>query len=47
MRGVGHVACVLRDKNAYKILVRKPERKKHLEDLSVDRRIIIECILAK
>jgi hypothetical protein len=32
-------------KNAYKILVEKPEEKDHSEDLGVDRKIILEWIL--
>jgi hypothetical protein len=35
-------------RNAYKILVEKPARKRdHSEDLDVDGRIILECILGK
>jgi hypothetical protein len=33
--------------NAYSVLVGKPEGKNHLEDLGVDGRIILECILRK
>jgi hypothetical protein len=33
-------------RNVYKILVRKPERKSNLEDLSIDR-TILEWILGK
>jgi hypothetical protein len=29
-------------RNVYKILVRKPERRDHLEDLGIDGRIILE-----
>jgi len=32
-------------KNAHKVLVGKPEGKRHLEDLHVDGRIVLECIL--
>jgi hypothetical protein len=32
-------------RNAYKILVGKPERKRPLEDLGIDRKIILEWIL--
>jgi hypothetical protein len=31
--------------NSYEILVGKPEGKNHSEDLGVDGRIILECIL--
>jgi hypothetical protein len=34
-------------RNAYKILVRKPEGKNHPEDLSTDGRIILKGILGK
>jgi hypothetical protein len=34
-------------KNAYKILVRNPERKRPLEDLGVDGRVTLEFILEK
>jgi hypothetical protein len=34
-------------KNSYSILVGKPERKKRLEDLGIDGRIILERILGK
>jgi hypothetical protein len=34
-------------RNAYKILVGKPEGKYHAEDLRVDRRIILEWILGE
>ena len=32
---------------AYRVLVGKPEGKDHLDDLGVDERIIIKCILNK
>jgi hypothetical protein len=34
-------------KNVYKILIRKPERKKESEDQSVDEKMILEWILRK
>jgi hypothetical protein len=34
-------------RSAYKMLDGKPEGKNHLEDLGVDGRIILECILGK
>jgi hypothetical protein len=34
-------------RKAYKVMVGKPEGKNHSEDLSVDRRIILEWILRK
>jgi hypothetical protein len=47
MRWAGHVACVGEMRNAYKILVRKPEERNLSEDLSVAGRIILEWILGK
>jgi hypothetical protein len=39
---MGHVACNGTDERTkYKILVRKPEAKKHLGDLGIDERIIL------
>jgi hypothetical protein len=29
-------------RSAYRVLVRKPEKKNHLEDIGVDRRIILK-----
>jgi hypothetical protein len=40
MRWVGHVAYMGEMRNAYKILVRKPEWKRPLEDLVVDGSIL-------
>jgi len=37
----GHLACMGEVRNAYKISVGKPEGKSHLEDLSIDGRIIL------
>jgi hypothetical protein len=34
-------------RNAYKILVGKPDGKNHQEDLDVDGRIILRCILER
>jgi hypothetical protein len=42
MRWVGHVAFMGEIKNAYQILVQKPERKRHLKYLCVDWRIILK-----
>jgi hypothetical protein len=44
MRWAEHVACVVKGRGAYKILLGKPEGKSHLEDLSVDGRIILKWI---
>jgi hypothetical protein len=41
----GHVECMGEMRNAYKILVRKPEWKNHLEDLDTDGKIILKCML--
>jgi hypothetical protein len=40
-----HVARMGEWRGAYKILVRKPERKRHLKDLDVDGRTILICFL--
>jgi hypothetical protein len=32
---------------AYRVLVGKPDRKSHLEDLGMDGRIILKCIFKK
>jgi len=34
-------------RNAYKILVGKPEGNNHLEDLGVERKVILQWILGK
>jgi hypothetical protein len=39
MRWMGHIACIGEVRNAYKILVQKPEGMR-LEDLSVDGKVI-------
>jgi hypothetical protein len=41
IRWAGHIACVGEMRNAYKILYGKPEGRDHLEDLSVDGKIIL------
>jgi hypothetical protein len=47
MKWVEHVACMGEITDAYKILIRKPEGRDHLEDLGVDEKIILELILVK
>jgi len=42
MKGAGHAASKAEMRGAYIILVGKSEGKAHLEDLDVDRRIILE-----
>jgi hypothetical protein len=32
-------------RNEYRVLVGKPERKKHVENLSINGRILLKCIL--
>jgi hypothetical protein len=44
---VRDVACTGERRNAYMVLVGKPEGKRHLEDLSMDDRILSEQILKK
>jgi hypothetical protein len=38
---------VLEMRNAYKILVEKPKKKKHLEDIGIDGGTILKCLLQK
>jgi hypothetical protein len=45
MGWAGHVSCTGQTRNMYIILIRKPEGRDHLEDLGVDGKIILECIL--
>ena len=48
MRWAGHVACVGERRGVYRVLVGKPERERdHLEDCSVDGRIILRWIFRK
>jgi hypothetical protein len=47
IRWVEHVICIGEMRNAYKILVRKPEGKSPLKDLGIDGRIILEWILGE
>jgi hypothetical protein len=42
MRWVGHVACTRERKGAYRVLVGKHEEGDYLEDLRIDKRIILE-----
>jgi hypothetical protein len=47
MRWASYVTCIEEIRNAYKILVEKVEGKSNSEDLGLDRRIILECILGE
>jgi len=47
MRWMGHVAYRGERRGAYRILVRKPEGKNHLEDPGVDGKIILRRIFRK
>jgi len=42
MRWAGHVARMGKTTGVYRVLVGKPEEKKHLEDAGVDGRIILK-----
>jgi hypothetical protein len=44
---MGNVACIGEMRKFYKISVRKPEGRENSEDLGIDGRIILECILGK
>jgi hypothetical protein len=44
MRWAGHVARIGKGRGAYRILVGRPERRNHLEDLGVGVRIILKWI---
>jgi hypothetical protein len=45
MRWAGYVARMGEKRNAYRILVGKPEGKRQLEDLDIDGRIILKWML--
>jgi hypothetical protein len=47
LRWVGHLARMRAMRDAYKILVKKPERRKQFEDPKVDGRIILKWISEK
>jgi hypothetical protein len=47
MRWTEHVAHMGEMRRAYKNLFRKPKGRHHFEDLSIDRKIILELILGK
>jgi hypothetical protein len=47
MRWAGHAARMGARRNAYRILVRKPEGKNHLEDQDVDGWTILKWILER
>jgi hypothetical protein len=47
MTWAGHVACMGKKSNPYRILVGKPEGSNHYEDLGVGGRILLEWILER
>jgi hypothetical protein len=47
MRWTGNVESMGEKRNAYKILLRKPEGSGHYEDLEVSERIILKWMLEK
>jgi hypothetical protein len=46
-RWAGHIALMREKRNAYRILVGKPERKRPTEDLNVSMRIILKWIVER
>jgi hypothetical protein len=42
----GHIACMVNSKSAYRLLVGKPDRD-HFDELGIDWRITLKCILKK
>jgi hypothetical protein len=44
---VGDVACIREMRNAYRVLVGKPAGKRHLEDLRMEERIVLEQTIKK
>jgi hypothetical protein len=47
MRWAGHVAHIVEGRGVYRVLVGKPEEKKHFVDPGVDGRIILRRIFRK
>jgi hypothetical protein len=47
MRQLGHLECMGEKRNAYKVLIRKPERRYRVEYLGIDRRVMLKCIIKK
>jgi hypothetical protein len=47
LRWTGHVARMEDRRDAYRVLVGKPEERNHLEDPGIDGRIILKCIFER
>jgi hypothetical protein len=45
LRWAGHVACTGENRNAYRVWVKKPEERGHLEGLGIEQRIILKWML--
>jgi hypothetical protein len=44
MKLLGSVGCIRQKRNAYRVLLGKPEASNHLKDLVIDGRIILKWI---
>jgi len=42
VKAAGHVACMGDRRRAYRVLVRRSEEREHLEDLSIDGKVILK-----
>jgi hypothetical protein len=47
MRQLEHLECMGKKRNAYNVLIRKSERRHHVEYLGIDRRVMLKCVIKK